>query len=339
LGGSTPARQFSHAAYGLTLTSDLAIPGLALCATHAQADVTVWLREPPEHIARLLQSPEEDYYVSPYIGDYSTPILSLRSLCGGAYFKFHYDDGTEFVLDRAGTEVFGQWPANSTLEDTATYFLGLVLGFLLHLRGQVCLHASAVAVEGGAIALLGPAGAGKSTTAAAFARQGFPVLSDDIVTLCETGGSFLVQPGYPRLCLPPEATASFYGSADALPLFAANWDKRYLDLQQNGHRFQDRALPLAAVYRLSERGAMGADQRVEAMSPREALLDLVGNSYANYLLDDAQRAAEFAVLGRVAARVPMMRVNAPENPEHIGELCAALSQDVARRKELRAAGP
>jgi hypothetical protein len=317
----------------------LAIPGLAVCAAHERADVSVWLRQPPEHISRLLESPEEDYYVSPYIGDYSTPILFLRSLRGGAYFKFHYDDGTEFVLDRAGTEVFGQWPANSTLEDTATYFLGLVMGFLLHLRGQVCLHASAVATESGAIALLGPAGAGKSTTAAAFARQGFPVLSDDIVTLRETDGNFLVQPGYPRLCLPPEATASFFGSADALPLFAANWDKRYLDLQQNGYRFQNGALPLAAIYRLSERGATGADQRVEAMSPRDALLDLVGNSYANYLLDDAQRAAEFAVLGQVAAQVPMMRVSAPDSPEGIGEFCLALSQDVARRSVPRAAGP
>ena len=42
------------------------------------------------------------------------------------------------------------------------------MGFVMLLRGIVCLHASAIAIDDEAIALLGPAGSGKSTTAAAF---------------------------------------------------------------------------------------------------------------------------------------------------------------------------
>jgi hypothetical protein len=337
MGGSTPVTYFFCTLYGLRLQCDVNVPGLAACAEHAKPDAVVWLRNPPGHIAALREAEEEPYYVSPYIGDYGTPILFLHKLLGGAWFKFHYDDATEFFVDRSGTEVFAQWPPSSTLDDTAAYFLGLVMGFVLHLRGQVCLHASAVAIEGRAIALMGPAGAGKSTTAAAFARQGFAVLSDDIVTLSAGAGgeAFLVHPGYPRLCLCPRTAATLYGSADALPLFAANWDKRYLDLQHNGYRFAQHALPLAAVYRLAERSETEATPRIEAMSARAALLDLVGNSYANYLLDDQQRAAEFAVLGRVAARVPMLRVSAPEDPERLEQLCNALSRDAVGRGAVR----
>jgi dephospho-CoA kinase len=58
------------------------------------------------------------------------------------------------------------------------------------LRGVVCLHASAVAIGDEAIALLGPAGSGKSTTAAAFAERGYSVLAEDVVTLDDRGDHF-----------------------------------------------------------------------------------------------------------------------------------------------------
>ena len=135
-----------------------------------------------------------------------------------------------------------RWPDSSTLEDAATYLLGPVLGFVLRLRGITCLHASAVAVGDRAIALMGPANAGKSTTAAGFSRMGFPVLADDIVALSEPDEILRVQPAYPQLRLWPESAAFLYGSADALPRLTPTWDKRALDLTQNGCRFQCAAI-------------------------------------------------------------------------------------------------
>ena len=64
----------------------------------------------------------------------------------GQYYKFCYADETEFVVDKAGTEVWAAWREPLTLEDTATYLLGPVMGFVMLLRGVVCLHASAVAI-------------------------------------------------------------------------------------------------------------------------------------------------------------------------------------------------
>ena len=111
----------------------------------------------------------------------------------------------------------GDMAENLTIEDMATYLLGPVLGLLLRLRGVTCLHASAVAFGETAVAFVGSEGAGKSTTAAALARRGHAILSDDIVALAEHNGSFFVHPAYPYLCLWPESVESLYGSAEALP--------------------------------------------------------------------------------------------------------------------------
>ena len=53
----------------------------------------------------------------------------------------------------------------------------------LRLRGVPALHASAVAVGGAALAVVGSAGAGKSTTAAARAARGHAVVADDVLAL------------------------------------------------------------------------------------------------------------------------------------------------------------
>jgi len=84
--------------------------------------------------------------------------------------------------------------------------------------------------RGRCVAFLGSPGAGKSTTAAAFARDGHAVLSDDIVALVDQEGTFEVLPAYPHLCLWPDSVTMLYGSPDALPRFSTNWEKRRLAL-------------------------------------------------------------------------------------------------------------
>jgi hypothetical protein len=245
-----------------------------------------------------------------------------------------YRDGTEFVVNREGTDVEATWPDEATLEDTATYLLGPVLGFVLRLRGKVCLHASAVAVNNRAAAFLGPAGAGKSTTAAAFARHGHPVLSDDVSALGDRGDTFVVQPGYPHLRLWPDSVNTLFGSPEALPRLTppdginAWWDKRYLDLIEHDFPFQRDPLPLAAVYVLGGHSTDAAAPFVEQMSAHEALMALIANTYTNYLLDREMRAREFELLGRLVARVAVRRLIAHADPARLPQLCQLIADEI-----------
>ena len=110
------------------------------------------------------------------------------------------------------------------------------------MRGVVPLHASAVAVANHAVALVGAPGAGKSTTAAAFAQRGFPVLSDDLAALTERENQFFVQPGYPRVNLWPDSVSALFGSHDALPPITPTWEKRYMALDRDGRHFETNPL-------------------------------------------------------------------------------------------------
>jgi hypothetical protein len=123
-------------------------------------------------------------YTSPEADEHGTPIVSVFGH-GDAFHRLRYWDGSEFLVDRPGTHVWARWPAAIPAGEIEMCLLGPIIGFVLHLRGTPCLHGSAVAVDGRAVAFLGHSGAGKSTTAAAFVRAGLPALTDDVLALDE----------------------------------------------------------------------------------------------------------------------------------------------------------
>jgi len=78
----------------------------------------------------------------------------------GAFVRLAYEDGTQFWLDRKRENIWATWPDILPLENAISYLLGPVLGLVLRLRGVICLHASAVAIEDRSVAFVGSAGAG-----------------------------------------------------------------------------------------------------------------------------------------------------------------------------------
>jgi hypothetical protein len=73
--------------------------------------------------------------------------------------------------------------------------VGQVLPLVAALRGLHVIHASAVSVDGGAIALAGVSGAGKSTLAAELAARGHVVVAEDVLALRLTGEGVVAEPG------------------------------------------------------------------------------------------------------------------------------------------------
>ena len=307
----------------------MVLPGLPLQINSGGYDVQIRLKEwvtfPtvfPESVEILYESPED---VAP-----GQPNLRVCVLPGGDFFGFFYRDEVRFAVERRGREVWGDWPENYTLEDACTYLLGPVLGFVLRLRGVTCLHASAVAVDGQAIALIGSPGAGKSTIAATFAQRGFPIIADDVAALVEDGKSFQVQPGYPRLNLWSDSVRALFGSDEALPRITPTWDKRYLALDDNCFAFASKPLPLGAVYFLGAREDALEAPVIDDIAGSNALAELVTNTYVNYLLDRDMRSQEFDVLTRLVVRIPIRRVRPPADYSAVFDLSEAIANDARR---------
>jgi len=309
--------------YGLGVISNRAIPGISP-STIASDDVRISFGSLPAWLAEVTAMQVETSYVADYKSECGEPALRVFRVRDGEYYRFCYADQTEFVIDKAGCEVWAAWREPLTLEDTTTYLLGPVMGFVMLLRGVVCLHASAVAMGDEAIALLGPAGSGKSTTAAAFAERGYRVLAEDVVTLDDQVGQFLVRPAYPCIRLWPAAVKALYGSETHLPRLTPNWDKCYLDLSDN---FQREPLRLAAIYHLGERRGDTKAPYVQALDRVDGLMSLVANTYATKLMDKQMRAHEFELLTRVVNKVPLRRVTPHADVVQLDALCTRIIAD------------
>ena len=311
--------------YGLGVLANKIIPGVPTSPI-SSVDVRITFGSLPSWLDEASRQIETSY-VAEYTDESGTPVLRVFRILEGQYSRFCYADQTEFLVDQAGTEIWCRWPEPLTVEDATTYLLGPIMGFVMLLRGIVCLHASAVAIGERAIAILGPAGSGKSTTAAAFSDRGYSVLAEDVVTLDDRADHFFVRPAYPCIRLWPASVQALYGTETHLPKLTPNWEKRYLDLTERPEQFQQQPLPLGAIYLLGHRRDESSAPFIKALDKSEGLMSLVANTYATKLMDKEMRAREFELLTRVLNNVPLRRVTPHADPARIPDLCDSIVKD------------
>jgi hypothetical protein len=287
-------------AYGLTLRSNQPIPG-ALPRddrARADADLTITFAQAPDWAA-----------------------LAHANEPGDGRHYLAYPDDTRFYIDLGARSIWATWRGPLTLEDTATYLLGPVLGLYLRLLGHACLHGSAVLIGERCHVFVGPAGSGKSTLAAAFAGLGVPVLTEDVACIDEASGALAVRPGYPRIRLWEDSARLLAAVGSDLPLLTPNWEKRFLELGSMKAPFASAPAPIAAVHVLEPRRAMAAPAALTPYTGQDALTRLLANTYGKRLVDRGMRAREFAVLGRLAQAVPVRGLTLADDGARLPEAC------------------
>ena len=322
---------YPYRAYGLTIACDTPISAPRIEHTGLQEyDIVLSLGPKTDWVRKARRLPSHmEHPKSAEIERDNSP-FTLTSYGAGEFFELAYGHEALFFVDGAAERIWGTCLPPFTNEDVATYLLGPVMGFVLRRRSILALHASAVCIGGRAVALCGESQAGKSTTAAAFALRGIPVLCEDIAPLTEEHGRFQVEPGYPRVCLWPDAVEKLFGAPDALPRLTPSWEKFFLPLDGGNAKFEEQRRVLGAVYLFASRVAEANAPRIETMSAREALLELVQNTYMNWLLDRKQRAAEFDALSKLVTQVPVRRIVPHVDPGRIGALCELIVADGER---------
>jgi len=202
------------------------------------------------------------------------------------------------------------------------YLLGPVFAALLHQRGLFLLHASAVAIGGRAIAVLGDAGAGKSTAAAALVERGHGFLADDVVALTPSSdGDFAVLPAFPQLKLWPDA-AGAVGLDRDLPRVCPTADKRAVRVRM---RFVARPQPFVRAYVLESGGPPGTTP----MRGASAHFALLRHSYGRRILQANRAGAHFAECAEVARRVPVRKLRATRCLATVSDLVRAVEDDLA----------
>jgi HPr Serine kinase C-terminal domain len=312
-----PMASFHFRAFGLRIESDTPIAGLPV-ASAAPADLRIHMGSlPPEFDAAA------NAVRAVWRSDDDADAVTLHATGDDAWMILAYADGTRFAIRPSGSEIWAVWPDSGSAESTATYLLGPVIGFALRLRGLTCFHASCVVIEDHAILLAGPAGIGKSSTAAALALRGHRVIGDDIAVVEARDDRWVVYPAVPGVRLWDDMVDTLMGRPDALPLMAAGWEKRQLDLRTSRAGFSaDTAFRLGAIYLLES--TRSASPPAERLTGRDALVALVGTTYANVLLSARLRRAEFLELSALVQQVPVWRVVVPEAARGLAEFCVRI---------------
>jgi hypothetical protein len=297
---------YTYSAYGLGIRSTLLLPELPSPVV-ARTDVRI-------RTGKLNASSEAGH---------ALPAGRIvRVTRGGAHLSWH-QIGAFCVRD--GREITIEPYPGVDKRILRLALLGPVLALLLHQRGFLVLHASAVARGGSAVAFLGGKGAGKSTTAAVLCARGYQLLADDVVALELTGADRpQVLPGYPQLKLWPCAAAALGEDPESLPPLSAGQEKRS---RRMADRFAPGPLPLERLYVLSE----GPSLEIEPLAPQEAILQLIGHSYSSRFGKDLLRgpaaAQHLLQCKEVAGSAPIYRLRRPLSLQELPDLARRVEMD------------
>lgn len=221
-------------------------------------------------------------------------------------YQFLIDDVARYRIEH-GERILIDPAPDAAEGDVRLWLLGTALGALLHQRGLLPLHVSALALDGAAYAFCGDSGAGKSTLAAALHRRGLALLTDDVGLAVPQADAVRFYPGFPRIKLWRDALAHF--GLDHRPLIRdlTRTDKFHLRLEEG---FHPEPLPLRRLYVL-ERSADAATH-IQPVRGHEAIDLIRAHTYREGLARRLGRAADhLTACGRIAQRVAVFRFQRP----------------------------
>ena len=210
--------------------------------------------------------------------------------------------------------------------------LGPVLSFWLERSAILALHASAVVVEGRAVAFISGNGAGKSSVAAAFMQNGNTLLSDDILPVEYFDGDFIGRPGQPQMRMWPKEARYFLGNCLHLEKIHPLYSKRRVSVGPPGGwgLFCDMPKPLACIYFLERAEEQEDAVEVTSISPADAVIKLVCNSFIAEFVESMQlQSQRLTAFARMVKRLPMRRVLSPPGLKHIPDVHKAIVKDLS----------
>lgn len=200
--------------------------------------------------------------------------------------------------------------------------LGPALGILMHQRGRLVLHASAVQMKDGVVAFMGHNGMGKSTTTMTFYQQDYPLVADDILSIeFDDNGNPYVFPGFPRIKLWSETIQLFEKDVEKYPLINSKSDKRSYFV----NNFSKNIMPLKRVYIIEN------DEKtsLEPINPHNALIELLRNSYSANIFQKTDQATNLGNYGQIVKNVPIKTLTVIRSLNKLSEIIEVVEKDLA----------
>jgi hypothetical protein len=295
---------YCYRAFGLLVRSELELP--ELLAAEGEPDLEIRLGSVP---ARLPEPASAGPHFQASDGDL---LFSVEQVA-----RFHATAGRLVIVERIN---------GASAIDLRAYLLGPVLAAILHQRGLLPLHASAIEAGSAAVLFIGPSRCGKSTLAAALARRGYRLLADDVAALLVGGETILVLPGFPQLKLWADAALRLGERPEKLPRVESQREKYGVAMRE---AFCAMPLPLRRAYALEPSAEAAGVSLAPVLGSAKVML-LLANTYRQQFLAPGGRVPNFEQCATVGASVELVQATRPAGAESVEALADAIEQDLAR---------
>ena len=247
-----------------------------------------------------------------------SPLMWIRQADFGVGYpdlaRFRVIGGRRIVVDRA---------AGASLAALRLFLLGPIFALLLHQRGLLVLHASAVSVGGKVVAFAAEKGEGKSTLAAAMIARGHPLFTDDLMPIDLMNEALLVSPAYPQLKLYPEAASQLTEAPQRLERVHPDFEKR---AQPAIRDFPTKPQPLSRIFILET----GDVDSIEVIAIQSRFVELIRHSYLAQLVRTTGEAAlHFSQVVKLATRVPVCKLVRRRDLSRINDVAAMIEREIA----------
>lgn len=302
-----------YSAYGLTIRSELPLPEFSPLdgAPMQGEEVQVKFGSVVPLSGEKSASGNGYYYAHPERVIYSIPGVG----------RFHVSKGAEVVIDPFGD--VGE-------AELRLYVNGIAMATVLHQRGFLVLHASAVSIHGEAVLFLGGKGYGKSTMAASLHERGHPLVSDDVVPLLVADTQKIVAyPGFPQLKLWPDAAEASLGrSADDLEPLYPNATKK----KHSPEDFIDaKSVQPRHLFILSE----GDDVQILPIRARDAFGEIMRHTFLRRMVMETGNAeVHFKQVVNLVKQIAVARLERPKNFALLDRVAAYVENHVNSNRSL-----
>lgn len=267
-------------AFGLAVTSEFRIAGIAPTPAHAQTDL------------RIIRAD---------LTQFDIPVNCC--IAGPAEHRFSYEKVGIFRITNGNLIEVDPDPA-CTESHLGVYLMGSCMGAILHQRGFMPIHGSCVTDGKRAILITGDSGAGKSTLAAEFLSRGWKLLTDDVSAVYNVEGTPMVRSSYPSQKLWQDAMDRYEKSGDDVHSLYFSEDREKFGVSV-ADSFFDGVSELSMVIRL-----LPADQPC-SISPIEGMTrvdQLMRNTYRSFMIAPKDRPRHFQRCVTLSTKVPMALV-------------------------------
>ncbi|MEA2971715.1 MAG: hypothetical protein QOG82_173 [Actinomycetota bacterium] len=186
---------------------------------------------------------------------------------------------------------------------------GLLVGYLVIAAGDCVLHASAVEVDGAAVAFLGPSGMGKSTVVTLCCAAGALLVTDDVLRLDTSGPVIECVGGSGQIRLRPHAAWAL-DQFSAPPPTTPSADGRVLVMPAITTASR---LPLATIVLLRP-NPVANTVTVRALGGTESFVRVMAELRVGGWEDESVGRRLFATVARVVDQVPVLEADIPWGP-------------------------